>query len=150
MHAKHPSCTHNHESPNAHAGAAPRYRLLPRQRPRPNSRDADQAQHERHRGRGAPLPFLASVRVCACARAHGARQNHYAFSPNPWFVAGFFSAQTVLQAWWLRTLWSMPEAQELESADDEDTRAATLAYVPIYALGNLCIGTHARPPRSRT
>ncbi|THH10526.1 hypothetical protein EW146_g8345 [Bondarzewia mesenterica] len=65
--------------------------------------------------------------------------NHYAFSPNPWFIAGFFSMQTVLHVFWLKELWFMHDAHPDEVAVDAETRHATLTYVPVYALGNLCI-----------
>ncbi|KAH8119760.1 hypothetical protein DFH11DRAFT_5998 [Phellopilus nigrolimitatus] len=58
-----------------------------------------------------------------------ADRNHYAFSPNPAFIAAFFAPQMVLQLAWLRKLFSNGDAVE----------PAQLDYVPIYALGNVCI-----------
>ncbi|KAA1471606.1 hypothetical protein DENSPDRAFT_859046 [Dentipellis sp. KUC8613] len=70
-----------------------------------------------------------------------ADMNHYAFSPNPWFIAGFFSVQVVIQAMWIRELFAMREFADptLVSPQDAELRTTTLAYAPIYALGNLCI-----------
>lgn len=52
---------------------------------------------------------------------------HYAFSPNPNFIGGFFFPQMILQAAWIRKLY----VGEVDQAQ--------LNYVPIYVLGNLCI-----------
>ncbi|PSS02344.1 hypothetical protein PHLCEN_2v4037 [Hermanssonia centrifuga] len=66
--------------------------------------------------------------------------NHFAFSPNPWFIAAFFSGQTALQLYWIRELFLLDD-----SNNTEGTTAATeaahvaIAYAPIYAVGNLCI-----------
>ena len=90
-------------------------------------------------------------------RMLGIHQNHYAFSPNPWFIAAFFSGQAVLQAYWIKQLWSLSKsgyirieeagAQDSGETDVDKEIAAEQAmqvatqYAPIYALGNLCIGT---------
>ncbi|PCH34173.1 hypothetical protein WOLCODRAFT_94949 [Wolfiporia cocos MD-104 SS10] len=79
-----------------------------------------------------------------------AEANHYAFSPNPWFIAAFFSGQVVLQLAWIRKLFALdpsgykpisgsaatsagPTAEEAEAIN------TAVKYAPIYALGNLCI-----------
>ncbi|KAH9923143.1 uncharacterized protein BXZ73DRAFT_51034 [Epithele typhae] len=76
--------------------------------------------------------------------------NHFAFSPNPWFIAAFFTGQVVLQLAWIRKLFtSEPPAsyptlgyQTIRAGvDTEEARswAVALSYAPVYALGNLCI-----------
>ena len=93
-------------------------------------------------------------------------QNHFAFSPNPYFIAAFFSGQTILQLYWIKSLFdispqSLPnsEYERIQSSEGADSGAikasqvslhekteeqaavkTTLDYVPIYAIGNLCIG----------
>lgn len=81
--------------------------------------------------------------------------NHFAFSPNPWFIAAFFSGQVVLQLYWIRQLFalnptgyqpikgtgaSQSETTEFgkQQAADEAASVA-VSYAPVYALGNLCI-----------
>ncbi|KAI0347873.1 hypothetical protein BDW22DRAFT_1320281 [Trametopsis cervina] len=81
--------------------------------------------------------------------------NHYAFSPNPMFIAAFFSGQTILQAYWIRRLFLLKntrhqtieavggnrgnmEEMDRQIAADEAVTAA-VEYAPIFALGNLCI-----------
>ncbi|KAI0040656.1 hypothetical protein FA95DRAFT_1502488 [Auriscalpium vulgare] len=66
--------------------------------------------------------------------------NHYAFSPHPMAIAGVFSLQVVLQALWLRELFVMRPALPDDAAGTA-LQHATLAYAPVYALGNLCICT---------
>ncbi|KAF9819998.1 hypothetical protein IEO21_01660 [Rhodonia placenta] len=72
--------------------------------------------------------------------------NHYAFSPNPWFIAAFFSGQVVLQLAWIRKLFKLDQAgyQQIGASSEDTTVTAdevqtAVSYVPIYALGNLCI-----------
>jgi len=78
--------------------------------------------------------------------------NHYAFSPNPWFIAAFFSGQMILQLAWIRKLFKIsPQGyQSIGSSPDtgdhvgltaqsEEEIQSALDYAPIYALGNLCI-----------
>ncbi|RDX46733.1 hypothetical protein OH76DRAFT_1355370 [Lentinus brumalis] len=91
-----------------------------------------------------------------------AEANHFAFSPNPWFIAAFFSGQVVLQLAWIRELFKHdppngyekipgtpspptltgPEQPMLPPAEGKDEKRAwkvALDYAPVYALGNLCI-----------
>ncbi|GJF00202.1 hypothetical protein PsYK624_164820 [Phanerochaete sordida] len=80
--------------------------------------------------------------------------NHFAFSPNPWFIAAFFSGQMVLQLYWIRQLFALKPAgyQRIRDAGAQtsgadalaqqaadEAAAAAVAYAPIYALGNVCI-----------
>jgi len=84
--------------------------------------------------------------------------NHYAFSPNPWFIAAFFSGQAALQAYWIRQLFklgpdgyqridtappaasdSLTGTKNVTAKEDEKAVQTTLNYAPVYAIGNLCI-----------
>lgn len=60
------------------------------------------------------------------------------FSPQPYFIAGFFAPQQLIQLAWLYRLWKLsPTASPTDRAElDQITD-----YVPYYALGNACIGT---------
>lgn len=86
-------------------------------------------------------------------------QNHYAFSPSPWFIAVFFSGQTLLQAYWIRQMFRLSPAgyqpidnaavprtaeREYDQIEHEIAVRAATEYAPIYALGNLCIGAYFR------
>ncbi|CCL98071.1 uncharacterized protein FIBRA_00065 [Fibroporia radiculosa] len=87
-------------------------------------------------------------------------QNHYAFSPNPWFIATFFFGQVMFQIAWIHKLFafdpigyhklgstpradSAPDAgvnaNTCTSSDDEEGVRVALAYAPVYALGSFCI-----------
>ncbi|KAI0658316.1 hypothetical protein C8Q70DRAFT_917696 [Cubamyces menziesii] len=79
-----------------------------------------------------------------------AEANHFAFSPNPWFIAAFFSGQVVLQLSWIRKLFEndVPEGyQPIGTGVDNNVAAKekqkdwqiALSYAPVYALGNFCI-----------
>lgn len=89
-----------------------------------------------------------------------AEANHFAFSPNPWFIAAFFSGQVVLQLTWIRKLFqdkppnsyktiptSAGQVGEQEQStlnpkelkEEDDAWRVALNYAPVYALGNLCI-----------
>ncbi|EPT03831.1 hypothetical protein FOMPIDRAFT_1115036 [Fomitopsis schrenkii] len=75
-----------------------------------------------------------------------ADRNHYAFSPNPWFIAAFFSGQVVLQLAWIRKLFTLDPAGyqninggSTQTAEDVEAIQTATEYAPIYALGNLCI-----------
>lgn len=60
-------------------------------------------------------------------------QNPAAFSPQPFFIAGFFAPQQVLQLVWLWRLWKQEgNAQE---------RAMMNRFAWVYSLGNVCIGS---------
>jgi hypothetical protein len=55
------------------------------------------------------------------------------FSPQPFFIAGFFFPQQIAQVAWLYRLWSAKGTPE--------EREQMTDYTPIYALGNVCIGS---------
>lgn len=55
------------------------------------------------------------------------------FSPQPFFIAGFFFPQQIFQLAWLWRLWR-GDAQDKDTTDMVD-------FVPFYAVGNLCIAT---------
>ncbi|ORY66066.1 uncharacterized protein BCR38DRAFT_522932 [Pseudomassariella vexata] len=59
------------------------------------------------------------------------------FSPQPYFIAGFFFPQQIFQVVWLWRLWK---------AKPEDLRtdrsvAEMVDFAPYYAVGNFCIAT---------
>ncbi|KAI8980582.1 hypothetical protein BD414DRAFT_420732 [Trametes punicea] len=79
-----------------------------------------------------------------------AEANHFAFSPNPWFIAAFFSGQVVIQLAWIRKLFQNdppggyqtiePNANpEITAKENERAWNVALNYAPVYALGNFCI-----------
>lgn len=95
-----------------------------------------------------------------------ADNNHYAFSPNPWFIAAFFSMQTILQLYWIKGFFSfsgrptythkitlppapirndgngsspMLSAYAMRPEMVNEPEPAMMAYAPIYTLGNICI-----------
>jgi hypothetical protein len=60
-------------------------------------------------------------------------KNPAAFSPQPFFIAGFFAPQQVLQVVWLYKLWHRAgNTQEREMMEN---------FGWVYVLGNLCIGS---------
>ncbi|MCJ1310130.1 hypothetical protein MMC25_003791 [Agyrium rufum] len=64
-------------------------------------------------------------------------QNLSYFSPQPYFIAGFFFPQQLFQLAWLYRLYKLDpktphELSELKQMVD---------FVPFYAVGNLCIAT---------
>ncbi|TBU41747.1 hypothetical protein BD309DRAFT_867707 [Dichomitus squalens] len=67
--------------------------------------------------------------------------NHFAFSPNPWFIAAFFSGQVVLQLAWIRQIFANdpPNGYQAIAQDPSSTGEAQDDYVPVYAIGNFCI-----------
>ena len=56
------------------------------------------------------------------------------FSPQPFFIAGFFFPQQLFQLAWLYSLYRSASTSEAGVKD-------MVNYVPYYALGNFCIGT---------
>ena len=71
---------------------------------------------------------------------HNAHQSF--FSPQPWFIAGFFFPQQLFQVAWLWRLW------RLDATDTKQRRELQVMsdYAPYYALGNVCIGGRPLPP----
>ena len=64
------------------------------------------------------------------------------WSPQPYFIGGFFFPQQLFQLAWMYRLWRLDEKSPKEKAElDEMVR-----YVPWYALGNVCIGSKYNPP----
>ena len=58
------------------------------------------------------------------------------WSPQPFFIAGFFFPQQLFQIAWLYRLYKSDPSKPHERADTN-----TLAdYAPYFSLGNLCIG----------
>ena len=59
------------------------------------------------------------------------------FSPQPYFIAGFFFPQQFFQLAWLYKLWKLNPNNPGEKKDLDQI----VKFVPYYALGNVCIGT---------
>lgn len=59
------------------------------------------------------------------------------FSPQPFFIAGFFFPQQLFQVAWLWRLWkATPQSEQ------EDGAVKTMVdFSPFYTIGNLCIAT---------
>lgn len=57
------------------------------------------------------------------------------FSPQPYFIGGFFFPQQLFQLAWLYRLWKLDAKKPLERAELDQI----VDFVPYYALGNLCI-----------
>ncbi|KAI1496217.1 hypothetical protein F5X99DRAFT_401100 [Biscogniauxia marginata] len=57
------------------------------------------------------------------------------FSPQPFFIAGFFFPQQIFQLMWLWKLWRATP----ESLQNDSSVAQLVDFAPYYALGNLCI-----------
>jgi len=59
------------------------------------------------------------------------------WSPQPYFIAGFFFPQQLFQLAWMYKLWRLDESK----ASEKKELAEMVKFVPYYALGNACIGT---------
>ena len=62
------------------------------------------------------------------------------FSPQPYFIAGFFFPQQLAQVAWLWRLWRLDAAKPAERRELE----IMADYAPYYAVGNLCIACMLR------
>ncbi|KAK5265902.1 hypothetical protein LTR99_004914 [Exophiala xenobiotica] len=62
-------------------------------------------------------------------------QNLSFFSPQPFFIAGFFFPQQLFQVGWLYRLWKLDPSKPAERAELDQM----VDFVPYYSLGNLCI-----------
>jgi hypothetical protein len=59
------------------------------------------------------------------------------WSPQPYFIAGFFFPQQLFQLAWLYRLWRLDANNPREKKELDQI----VKFVPYYALGNVCIGT---------
>jgi len=57
------------------------------------------------------------------------------FSPQPFFIAGFFFPQQLFQVGWLYRLWKLDPKKPNERVELDQL----VDFVPYYAVGNLCI-----------
>jgi len=57
------------------------------------------------------------------------------FSPQPFFIAGFFFPQQLFQVAWLYRLWKLDPSKPGERAELDQI----VDFVPYYCVGNLCI-----------
>ena len=60
------------------------------------------------------------------------------FSPQPYFIAGFFFPQQLFQLAWLYRLYKLDP--EKNPADKKEAEIMT-HFVPYYVVGNLCIAS---------
>lgn len=60
------------------------------------------------------------------------------YSPQPFFIAGFFLPQQIFQLAWLYTLWKAGRSTQSRGGKDV---ATMIDYVPYYTIGNLCIAS---------
>ncbi|TVY55638.1 hypothetical protein LCER1_G004227 [Lachnellula cervina] len=58
------------------------------------------------------------------------------WSPQPYFIAGFFFPQQLFQLAWLYRLWKLDPRKSAEEKKEVETM---VDFVPYYAVGNLCI-----------
>lgn len=58
------------------------------------------------------------------------------FSPQPFFIAGFFFPQQLFQLAWLWRLWRADR-----QPDDDQATSTMVDFSPFYMIGNLCIAT---------
>jgi len=65
--------------------------------------------------------------------------SHLSFwSPQPYFIGGFFFPQQIVQVAWLYRLWKLnPKKSEAEKKELDQI----VDFVPYYAIGNFCIGS---------
>jgi len=62
------------------------------------------------------------------------------WSPQPYFIAGFFFPQQLFQLAWLYRLYKLdPKKNEKERQEVEQM----VDFVPYYAVGNLCIASES-------
>ena len=64
-------------------------------------------------------------------------KNLAAFSPQPYFIAGFFFPQQLFQLAWLWKLWKQD--------GNSQERAMMNKFAWVYSLGNFCIGSKLCP-----
>jgi hypothetical protein len=60
------------------------------------------------------------------------------WSPQPYFIAGFFFPQQLFQLAWLYRLWKLDPSK---SAKDKEEVQIMVDFVPYYAVGNICIAS---------
>lgn len=60
------------------------------------------------------------------------------FSPQPFFIAGFFFPQQLIQLGWLYRLWKLKPEQ---SKEQKNETKIMVDFVPYYVVGNLCIAS---------
>lgn len=63
-------------------------------------------------------------------------QNMSFFSPQPFFIAGFFFPQQLFQLAWLYRLYKLDPTKSLAEKEELDQ---LVDFVPYYSVGNLCI-----------
>ncbi|KAF2475166.1 uncharacterized protein BDR25DRAFT_331749 [Lindgomyces ingoldianus] len=69
------------------------------------------------------------------------KKNLAAFSPQPFFIAGFFFPQQVFQLVWLWKLWKRKGEGERRGIIERGEGDVMETFGWFYVLGNVCIGT---------
>lgn len=59
------------------------------------------------------------------------------WSPQPYFIGGFFFPQQLFQLAWLYRLWKL----DASKATDKVELDQIVKFAPYYAIGNVCIGS---------
>lgn len=65
------------------------------------------------------------------------------FSPQPFFIAGFFFPQQLFQLAWLWKLW---KARPEDVRNDKAVQKM-VDFAPYYAVGNFCIASKYKKPQ---
>jgi hypothetical protein len=60
------------------------------------------------------------------------------WSPQPYFIAGFFFPQQLFQLAWLYHLYKLDPKKSVEEKKELDIM---VDFVPYYAVGNICIAS---------
>lgn len=63
------------------------------------------------------------------------------WSPQPYFIAGFFAPQQLFQLAWLYKLYRANSLGAQASPTEKRAIEQAVRFAPYYALGNVCIGT---------
>ena len=77
------------------------------------------------------------------------------FSPQPFFIAGFFFPQQLFQLAWLYRLWKLDSKKPAERGEldqmgtdnihethpNAEADSSLVDFVPYYSLGNICIAS---------
>lgn len=70
------------------------------------------------------------------------------FSPQPFFIGGFFLPQQILQVAWLYQLYQKPTREA--GADNNQDVDLMVDYAPYYALGDFCVASKSVSCRLQT
>lgn len=90
----------------------------------------------------APLSFAIDFAAQQYGLATNMKNVHDAnlsfWSPQPYFIGGFFFPQQLIQLAWLYRLYKLNPQKSAEEKREADQM---VDFVPYYAVGNLCIAS---------